>query len=95
MNLQIKAHSLEEHEIAVILLKVVQTIDALHAQGKVHSDITISTITLSETGDVTLLEPRTVESILKAVPEVNEITEDDQKVCQIIWLSLNLWQTLL
>ena len=76
-----KPQPLEEHQIATILLKVVQILDDLHSQGKVHKDVTIANITLSESGVVKLEEPKVVESVLQMVPEVDQLIADDHKVC--------------
>ena len=75
-----RAHPLEEHQIAMILLKVVQILDDLHSQGKVHNDVIITNITLSESGAVKLEDSRVVESVLQMVPEVNQPMADDHKV---------------
>ena len=77
---QMRVHPLEEHQIATILLKVVQHLDDLHSQGKVHNDVSIANITLSESGEVKLVDSKVAESILQMVPEVNQLIEDDSKV---------------
>ena len=73
---------MEEHQIATILLKVVEVLDGLHSQEKVHTDVTIANITLSESGGVKLLDSchSAGESILKVMTEAGQLTEDDQKV---------------
>ena len=76
-HFQMRAHPLEEHQIATVLLKVVEILDDFHSHGKVHNDVTIASITLSESGVVKLEEPKVVESVLQMVPEV---IADDHKV---------------
>lgn len=71
---------LEEHQIASLLLKVVEILNKLHSQGKVHKDVTIGNITLSEPGKVKLVDAKAVSSILQMVPEVDKLIMDDQKV---------------
>ena len=78
--MQTRACSLEEHEIATIFLKVVQSLDNLHSQGKVNNGVTIANITISESGEVKLVESNVGESVLKMIPEVEQL-EDDHKVC--------------
>ena len=80
---QIKPCPLEEQQIATILLKVVQILDHLHSQGKVHNDITISNITLSEAGEIKLEYSNVVDAILRMVPEANELI-NNIKVLQTI-----------
>jgi serine/threonine protein kinase len=79
-----KPQPFEEHQIATILLKVVQILDDLHSQGKVHNDVTIANITISESGEVKLEDSKVVESILQMVPEVDQLSEDDNKVCLLL-----------
>lgn len=76
-----KPQPLEEHQIATILLKVVQILDGLHSQGKVQNDVAIANITLSESGEIKLEDSKVAESILQMVPEVDQFTEDDNMVC--------------
>ena len=75
-----KPQPLEEHQIATILLKLVQILDGLHSQGKVQNDVAITNITLSESGEIKLEDSKVAESILQMVPEVNQLTEDDNMV---------------
>ena len=75
-----RVYPLEEHQIATLLLKVVQLLDNLHSQGKVHNDISIANITLSESGKVKLVDSKVAESILQMVPEVNQLITEDHKV---------------
>lgn len=76
-----KLQPLEEHQIATILLKLVQILDGLHSQGKVQNDVAITNITLSESGEIKLEDSKVAESILQMVPEVDQFTEDDNMVC--------------
>ena len=78
-----KSQPLEEHQIATILLKVVQIIDGLHSQGKVHNDVTIANIILSESGEIKLEDCKVPKTILQMVPEVDQLIEDDQRV--LLW----------
>ena len=64
----------------MILLKVVQILDDLHSKGKVHNDVTVTNITLSESGEVKLEDSKVVESVLQMVPDVDQLAEDDYKV---------------
>ena len=59
-----------------------QVLDGLHSQGEVHNNVTIASITLSESGNVKLVNSchSDEESILNKVPEAGQLTEDDQKV---------------
>ena len=75
-----KPQPLEEHQIATILLKLVQILDGLHSQGKVQNDVAITNITLSESGEIKLEDSKVAESILQMVPEVDQLTEDDNVV---------------
>ena len=75
-----KSQPLEEHQIATILLKIVQILDDFHSQGKVHNDVTIANITISESGEVKLENSKVVKSILQMVPEVDQLIDDDNKV---------------
>ena len=76
--IQVKPHRLEEHQIATLILKVVQILDNLHSQGKVHNNVTIANITLSESGEVQLMDSHAEESILRMVPEADQLIEDDK-----------------
>ena len=76
-----KPQPLEEHQIATILLKVVQILDGLHSQEEVQNDVAIANITLSESGEIKLEDSKVAESILQMVPEVDQFTEDDNMVC--------------
>ena len=76
-------HPLEEHQIAAILLKVAQILDNFHSQGKVNNNAAIANITISESGEVKLVESNVGESVLKMIPEVEQL-EDDYKVCNKI-----------
>ena len=78
-----KLQPLEEHQIATILLKVVQILDDLHSQGKVHNDVTIANITVSESGEIKLEDSKVPKTVLQMVPEVEQLIEDDQKV--LLW----------
>ena len=75
-----KPQPLEEHQIATILLKLVQILDGLHSQGKVQNDVAITNITLSASGEIKLEDSKVAESILQMVPEVDQLTEDDNMV---------------
>lgn len=87
-----KPQPLEEHQIATILLKVVQILDNLHSQGKVQNDVTIANITLSEPGEVKLEDSKVAESVLQMVAEVDQLIEDDHKVYLLLpscWIPTN------
>ncbi len=80
---------LEEHQIATILLKVVQILDDLHSQGIVHNDVTIANITISESGEVKLENSKVATPVLQMVPEVDQFIEDDHKVLLQILIVIN------
>ena len=90
INAQMKPQPLEEHQIATILLKAVQILDDLHSQGKVHNEVTIANIILSESGEIKLEDCKVPKTVLQMVPEVDQLIEDDQKV--LLW---NLTQIII